>query len=584
MMEEDDAQEGIGGLVESLAHLGLADQQSLLVARPGSPGRVQLHDAYRHAAHLAHVPSPRPVRTPGMGRTEQALGKGVEALEAARQELHRLRIGEDTFDLFLLLEAADDELLGGTDEGAVDVVIAGDEEEVPCRLQLQDPGELDQEALGLFILLALARPGEIAGDEHEVRSQILAAQAGGVTQERLQRGAAVPAFKAAEVEIREMEPADRLLVAASRRGEPSRLLACGSELQHPNHGVTRGRSSPPPAASSSMTSRMRLRLRPPELSQTTSNEAVAVVAELPGRAGEGVANLHPVRIGMLDGDLEVGDSGWQLHLRDLDVLLQELDETVPVTLLQNVLAHPRRGLLAECAGDHDQEVLDRERMAEVVVVAGIGEQHRVALRFQLVHQASQLGALAGTVEAGEELTPLLATEPDPVAEGLDLVLAPQRYRLAVDHHVLEVEVARVGGIDGGVGIAARNPLPEERDVPCEGTVRGGRRRLRCGFAPGSTVPLVLRSSARPAKLASRRHPLWRQLRSPGDSFEPTGVSPPRQPDRASTASTMYLCFHLFSPTHRGAVGAAPPVPAPCPQPPPLPPVQLGPTASENGRP
>ncbi len=90
-------------------------------------------------------------------------------------------------------------------------MVAGDEEESVAWLQLQRLRKLGEEALGLLVLLLLARVRDVAGDEDEVGTRPLVAELLGVTQESLERRPAVPAFAGFEVEVGEVEPADGFL-------------------------------------------------------------------------------------------------------------------------------------------------------------------------------------------------------------------------------------------------------------------------------------------------------------------------------------------------------------------------------------
>ncbi len=136
----------------------------------------------------------------------EAGGEGVEGFEASSEVRHGVGVVHD------LLEDVGAETLGdeaaGADLVAVDVVVAGDEEEVVAGLQPEVFGELAEEELGLLVLADLSGVGDVAGDEDEVYSASGVFLFALVLAQGLEGGALIPALSVAEVEVGEVKPAD----------------------------------------------------------------------------------------------------------------------------------------------------------------------------------------------------------------------------------------------------------------------------------------------------------------------------------------------------------------------------------------
>jgi hypothetical protein len=179
MVNEDDAEIGVLGFLESLAKLRLPDEETALVVRSRSPGGVELENGHLDAFDVAVVDPPGPFASPAASRTEEALGEGIERLQPSSEQLHDFGVAQDVLDLVLTLKTGEDVLLG-SDGGTGDVVVAGYEKEVLCRLELERLGESLEESFGLLVLLLLAGEGDVAGGEDEVGCPVLVLELTGV--------------------------------------------------------------------------------------------------------------------------------------------------------------------------------------------------------------------------------------------------------------------------------------------------------------------------------------------------------------------------------------------------------------------
>jgi len=237
MVDEGDADETVGGLLERGAKLRRAeDELVLLVVGSRDPGRVELQDADPDTAGVADVDPPGTARVEGAGGSLEAMGEGVEGFEPPSEVGHGVGVGHDLLE-DVGVEALSDKT-AGADLVAVDVVVAGDEEETLVELEPEVLGELAEEEFGLVVLFGLSGEGDVAGDEDEVGPASGVFFFALVLEEGLEGGAAVPAFVTSEVEVGEVEPADgvaevQLQLSGSSRDSSTSCLSRRSSVLLP---------------------------------------------------------------------------------------------------------------------------------------------------------------------------------------------------------------------------------------------------------------------------------------------------------------------------------------------------------------
>ncbi|HJW95771.1 MAG TPA: hypothetical protein VJ901_19325 [Thermoanaerobaculia bacterium] len=102
VVHQGDADESVRRFIDCFAQLRLADEQLRFVIRSalGGPCGIQLQDADRRAAELAHVGAPWTIGLETAGGSEEIGREGVIGLESRGEESHRLRILQRLFDRF----------------------------------------------------------------------------------------------------------------------------------------------------------------------------------------------------------------------------------------------------------------------------------------------------------------------------------------------------------------------------------------------------------------------------------------------------------------------------------------------------
>ena len=169
MVDQGEAQEGSLRLLQGCPHLGLPDQQMLLIVGTGGPGGVELQDGYRHTADVPRLHPPGPFFLPAPGAAQEPIRKGVELLQALAQKPHRGAVAEDLSESALVPKPGQDGPLRRPDGAPIDVVVAGNEKERLPRVKIHRLGDLPQEFLGPLELFPLALICQISRDEDQIR-------------------------------------------------------------------------------------------------------------------------------------------------------------------------------------------------------------------------------------------------------------------------------------------------------------------------------------------------------------------------------------------------------------------------------